>query len=376
MELSYRRIFQQSLLFALVSLILLTPVFAEARTVVRSGDTVSIGQDQLIEGDLYTAANIINVSGEIKEDLLVAGAEVTINGRVGKDVLIFGGEVDVQGTVGDDLRILGGDIVIAQPVLGDVFVVGGDVEVLPTATITGDLTVVGGSIEVAGSVDGRVFGWVESLRIDNVVGGDVEVTTVSLTLGDKADVAGDIKYTSQNQLVRSQSANVAGEVLRTDPVVEERSSDLMSLLMPLLIILFSVALWYLLSRRVLGRVVERALEPGIKRVLIGTFVLLFGPLAVSIMMVSMLGMLAGIILLTTYILMITLAVIALPAVMAQFVYSIIDTNHRPVNLLTLLAGTLLVGICAVVPFIGPVLLVGFFVLTFGALIDLLVRANR
>lgn len=367
---------QSFTLVLLSSLILLAPLVTEARTVVRSGDTVSIGQDQLIEGDFYTAGNIINISGEIEEDLLVAGAEVTINGQVGADALVAGGNVDVHGTVGDDLRIAGGNIVIAEPVLGDVFVIGGDIKVLSTATVTGDLTVIGGSVEVAGAVEGRVLGWVETLRIDGVVGGEVDVTVVSLTLGDNADVGGDVKYTSHNQLVRSQSANVAGEVLRSDPVVEETETGVVTVLMPLLILLFSVALWYLLSRRMLEKVVNRALEPGVKRVLVGSLVLLLGPVAVSILLVSMLGLLGGIILLAMYMLFITLAIVALPAVIAQFIYSIIQNEYRPVNLLTLMIGTLLVGVCMLVPFVGPVILVGFLVLTFGALIDLLLQANK
>jgi cytoskeletal protein CcmA (bactofilin family) len=363
-------------ILGLLTLAILLPQLAEARTVVRSGDTVSIGQDQLIEGDLYAAGNIVNVSGQITEDLLLAASEVNVNGAVGEDVFIMAGNVDINATVGDDVRILGGTAIIAEPVLGDVFVVGGTVKILSTATIAGDLTVVGSVVEVAGSVDGRVLGWVESLRLDSSVGGDVEVSTASLTLGDNANISGNITYESVNQLVRSQNATVAGEIIRNDPAEPEPESPITAILMPLLILLFSVALWFLLSRYSLQRVVQHALSPGVRPILIGTLVLLLGPFAVGILFVSMLGMLGGVALLATYMLFITLAIIALPAVVAHFVYNLFKGERTPITLLTLVLGAVLVVALMAVPVVGPILLVGFFVLTFGALLDLLFRANR
>lgn len=360
----------------LVALMLLIPFSSEARTVLRSGDTVSISQEQLIEGDLYTAASIVNISGEISEDLLAAGAEVTVNGQVGSDVFILGGNVDIHGTIGDDLRVIGGNVIIAEPVLGDVFVVGGTVKVLSTATITGDLTVVGSVLEVAGPVSGKILGWTESIRIDSQIDGDVEITTNNLTLGDNANIAGNVQYVSQDQLVRSQSAVVAGEVVRNDPVVESPQTSVTSMLLPVLVILFSVALWYLLSRRMLQRVVNRALMPGIRPVLVGVLFILLAPFAISILMVSMLGFFVGFALLSAYLLFLTLALVATPAVMGHLVMSLTKSDVPSVTLLTLLLGTVITAVCFVVPVVGPVIFLGFFILTFGALIDLLIRSNR
>ena len=348
-----------------VVLVLLLPQWSEARTVVRSGDTISIGQDQLIEGDFYTAGSIISISGEIEEDLLAAGAEVNLNGEVGADVLIAGGSVDINGTVGDDVRVFGGTVILAEPVLGDVFVIAGDLKIKSTASVTGDVTVIGGMVEINGPVEGRVLGWVDTLRIDSTVAGEVDVTVTSLTLGDQADVSGGVSYVSPNKLIRSQSASVGGEIIRNDPVVDPGEMSVTSLLMPLLVLLFSAALWYLLSRRVLQRVVIRTLTPGLRPVLIGAAVILLAPFAVSILLVSMLGLLAGLALVTTYLLLFTLAIAALPAVLGQFVYTIFGRTEQPVTLLTLLLGTVAVALLSLIPIVGPILLLGFTVLTFG-----------
>lgn len=364
------------LLGLLAATLFVLPFSAEARTVVRSGDTVSITQDQLIEGDLYVAASIVNISGEISEDLLATGAEVTLNGKVGRDVFVIGGNVDVHGSIGDDLRVIGGNVIIAEPILGDVFIVGGTVKILSTASVTGDVTVMGGSLEISGPVSGKVLGWTESVRIDSQVEGDVELTTSSLTLGDNANIGGTVQYISREQLVRSQSAVVDGDIVRNDPAVEVSESSITNLLLPVLIILFSVALWYLLSRRMLQRVVNKALMPNIRAVLIGILVALLTPFAISILMVSMLGFLAGLALLSAYILFAVLALVAAPAVIGQFLMSLLRKEVTPVNLITLIVGSVVMGLCFFVPVIGPVIFFGFFILAFGSLVDLLIRSNR
>ncbi len=356
--------------------LLLAPFASEARTVIRSGDTVSIAQDQLIKGDFYTGANIVNISGEIEEDLLAAGAEVTVNGQVGEDAFIIGGNVDIHGVVGDDLRVIGGDVIIAEPVRGDVFVVAGTVKVLSTASITGDLTVVGGSAEVAGPVEGRILGYMESLRIDAQVDGNVEVTATTLVLGDKANVIGNVQYVSREQLTRSQSAVVEGEVVRNDPVVETSTTSVTALVLPVLVLLFSVALWYLLSRRMLQRVTNRALMPGIRPIILGLAVVLLTPFAISILLLSMLGSLVGFALFATYVLFLVLAIAAIPAVIGQLLMNVIQKGVQPINLLTLLLGSVVAFVCFFIPIVGPAVLFGFFLLAFGALVDLLVRSSR
>ena len=179
-----------------------------------------------------------------------------------------------------------------------------------------------------------------------------------------------------SQLVRSQSATVGGEVVRNDPIVEDTYSSPASVLLPLLVLIFSVALWYLLSRRLLQRVVNRALLPRIRIALLGGLVLILSPFAISILLLSMLGFMVGLVALACYILFIVASMIALPAVIGQFIFTVTKEGVSPISLLTLLVGTLIVGLCMFVPVVGPVIILGFFILTFGALVDLLLRANR
>jgi cytoskeletal protein CcmA (bactofilin family) len=372
--------FEKKSIFSLLTFCALAtatlPFIADARSVVRSGERVTVAEDQLIEGDFYVAGSVVNLSGEVSNDLLTAAGTVTINGAIGADALIIAPTVDVHGTVGDDLRIIGGTIIIAEPVMGDVFVFGGSVEILSTASIAGDLIIFASEVEINGQVDGNILGQANVLRIDAPVKGGVDVAVGVLTIGDRSAITGDLEYTSTVQLTRAQNATVGGQVLRNDPVFEPTKVGIESFILPLLALLFSVALWYLLGRRLLNRIVTRALAPSVRPVMTGTIVMLLAPFAISILLVSVLGLIAGAVLLFGYILFLILALVASTAVIGQLVVSTVKKGANQVTLISLIIGSLILAGCFVVPVVGPIVLLGFLLLTFGSIMDLLLRANR
>ncbi|NIP32376.1 hypothetical protein GWN26_01085, partial [Candidatus Saccharibacteria bacterium] len=75
---------------------------------VKAGEEYFLMENQTIEGNLYTAAGYVDISGTITGDLLTAGGSVIITGDVGEDLIVGGGDIDIWGNVGGDLRAVGG----------------------------------------------------------------------------------------------------------------------------------------------------------------------------------------------------------------------------------------------------------------------------
>jgi hypothetical protein len=348
----------------------------KADIVVRTGETISINNEQKIEGDFYTLASILSISGEVTEDLVAASGEMTLNGSVAKDALLAGGNVDIHGAIGDDLRVVGGNVVIAKPIAGDVFVVGAKVTILSTASIGGDLLVYGGDVEVSGSVGGDIVGEVDTLRIDAPIAGNIGVTTDNLIIGDKADISGTVSYVSTNLLTRSQNSKIAGDISRNDPVVDTSTVTVKMVLVPVLVLLFSVLVWYLIARSFLTSIVKRALSRNPRPVLLGALTLFITPLVAVVLTVSVLGTLVGITAFFAYVLVILLAVISSSAVLGQLIFKLI--NKKTTSVLTpvsLGVGVLGVCVCVVIPIVGPLLLLALFIITLGALVDILLKPN-
>lgn len=368
--------FRKPVTGAIVAVLVFLPFFqAEARTVVRTGDSVSIAEGQLIEGDFYTAAGKINVSGEIEEDMIAAGGQITINGSVGDNALFLAGQTSVHGTIGDDLRVIGGEVTIAEPVMGDVFIIANSVEILSTASIVGDVLVYANEVTIAGSVGGDVLGSVGELRVDAPITGDIDVRVGQLTLGDRAAVEGSVKYASNEVLTQALNATVSGDTVRNDPVLPGNEVNLRDALIPVLILLFAVLSWYLLSKRTLHLVVTRALTKSPRPVLYGFGVFLFAPVAILILLVSMIGTLVGFIALFSYALILMLALVAVAAVLGQLLMKLFSQSSASISLLSLSVGVIAVGVLMLLPYIGQFVLFGAFIVTIGAILDVVLRPS-
>jgi hypothetical protein len=362
-------------LFLFLFLSITIPQVSLADSVVRTGETVSVESDNRIEGDFYTAASVLSISGQVAQDLISVGGRSTLNGSVGGDALMIGGSVDVHGPVGDDLRVVAGDVIIAEPITGDVFVMGGSVKVLSTASIGGDLIVYGGDVEVSGSVGGDIVGTIESLRIDAPVAGLVDVTVPKLVLGDRADITGSLQYVSSEQLTRSPNAKVGGEITRNDVVKKDAEySPAKVAFIFILIALFSSLMWYLLARTILTKIVNRALTQSIRPVLLGFITFFAAPVIIVILTVSVLGTFVGLASFFAYMLLLFITVMSMSAVIG--VLALRQYKKKTivaVTPLSLLLGVSLLAIALVIPVVGPILFLGLFLVTMGAIADLLLR---
>jgi len=346
-----------------------------AQVIVRTGDTVSVKEDEVVAGNFYSFTNIFNVSGTVEGDMVVGAGRATLNGSVTEDVLVLGGGVDVHGTVGDDLRVIGGQVVIAEPVAGNVFVVGRNVNILSTATVGGDVLVYGGDLTIAGAVTGTVVGRANTLRIDGPVGKDVNVTTEQLVLGDRAAIAGGVTYVSNELLTRAQNASVTGEVVRNDMVADPGELRPTLVVVPFLMVLFSVLVWFLVGRSLLQAVVDQSLTNTLRPALLGLFGVLILPMVIAIMLVSVLGTLVGILALFVYIVLLILSLIGMGAVAGVWLQKAFNQPITSLSLATILLGTFFVAVCVLLPVVGPVVLLVLFVVTFGSLLNLMIKSK-
>lgn len=359
----------------LAVLAFILPAAAFASSVVRTGETISIEKDQKIEGDFYAASSVLSISGEIAEDLVSIAGRNTLNGKVGKDAFMIGASVDAHGAVGEDLRIVAGEVVIAEPVTGDVFIIADTVKILSTASIGGDLVVYGGTVEVSGSVGGNIIGTYQSLRIDAPVGKGVDVTTQQITLGDRAEVVEHVRYVSAQELVRSPNVKVGGDVTRSDTVVaEDERAPMRHVAIAGLIILFSALAWFLLARALMVRMVERALVRSVRPVLLGFITLIAAPVVFVVLALSIIGTLVGIAGILFYITLLIVAFVGMSAIIGSLVMShVTKKKEMAVTPYSLVVGACVLTLLLWIPILGPVVLMVAFIVTLGALVDLLLR---
>lgn len=353
-------------LYTVALFLLVLPNAADASPVVRSGDVISVTDDQVVEGDFYAAAGSISLSGPVHGDVYVVGGTVTINAQVDSDVAILGGTTQVHAPIGDDLRIAGGKVTLASEVSGDVVVLGGELEVLSTATIKGDLIIAAAEVIVEGGVDGSIFGFADSIRIDASIGGDVHVASErGLTLGDRAEVLGDIVYKSNSELVRAQGAVVVGNIQEEKPVTESsRSFEAIAIL--LITTLFASLTAYLVLKQRLQRFVMQIQVSYGTFGLVGLGVLIGGPVLLSVLFASVIGIFVGVVLLALYIALLVSAWIVAGIACGALLMKLL-TNQLNVSFTTVVLGTLVLQVVIFIPYVGPLLGFAALLIALGAL---------
>lgn len=349
--------------------ILALPIVASAETVLRVGESVNIASDQRVEEDLYAAAGTVAVSGEVAGDVYAIGGSVTTNGPITEDLSVLGGSVQVHAPVSDDVRVVGGDVTIADDVGGDVFVIAGSLTILSSASIAGDVFFYGGEATIAGAVGGSIMGTAERFRVDTAVGGDVDVSSSrALVLGDRASIAGDVRYQSFDELTRAQNAVIEGSVVRNEAESEVGSGrDYGTALLFFTAHLFAALCLYLLFRNSITGFVRETINNYGRSGVVGLAAFFVAPIVVILLMVTMLGLLLGIVglfaLTAAYFVAFILTAMVAGGGLAKLLGRQIE-----VNFVWILGGVVVLHLLRLIPFVGPLVLFTLFIFTLGGLL--------
>jgi hypothetical protein len=144
---------------------------------VRIGPTVDIRED--LGGRLIVAAGSATIEARVEGGATIAAGRITVIGTIADDVLAASGAfvLPAQGQIGGDLSLATGDAEIAGAVGGDLDVAAGSVEV--GGRIGGDLRTFAGKVIV---LPGAVIGG----RIVTEGPGSVEISPQAKVLGGEA----------------------------------------------------------------------------------------------------------------------------------------------------------------------------------------------
>jgi len=346
------------------ALLFTVPVLASA-AVIRSGEEVVVDSDQTVEGDFYGVGGASTISGEIEGDAYVVGGTVTVNAPIRNDLTVIGGTVQVHGPVGDDVRIVAGEVTLADAVDGDVVVLGGVLRVLSTASISGDVVFYGDNLVLDGAVGGSVFGSARDLRINSSVTGDIDVATQgSLTLGDRAEVLGNITYKSGSEIVRSQNAVVVGDIQQE--TLPASDAPIATVLLPMLASLFVALIAFVLFRPFLVRYTSELRTSYGLHGLVGLAAFVAIPFVAIILMVSVLGFLAGVLLLSMYIALLIASWVLAIVFVGTFLRRLY-TKDTQITLLSVVLGVVAFEVLALVPFVGPLAVFACVLIALGSI---------
>jgi len=317
----------------------------------RQGQTITVGPIEVINDDLYVAANVVDIQGTINGNLIAAGSNISIPG-------------EIQGSA----RLAGAQVTIGGKVAGDLVVAASTVTLAPEASVGRDVMATVGTATFAGSVTRNVQVAGSDVVFSGPVGGNVTAWDSNLKLETGAAIQGNLEYTSSHVVNIANGAVVAGSTHRIVPSSNGPTfaSYLIGWLQTLVGFFLLGAILIFLAPRFNARAVEAYRMAPWSRLGLGLSVLVVIPIVA--VMAFVLGLIVGgwwlaLFLIGAYALVLAAGYTLVGEMIGHFILERLGRpNVHP--LLALLVGLTILMIVASVPFIGW--FIGFVALIYGA----------
>ena len=211
-----------SLLLSLFLLFLFSATSVKAQS-----KNFSLAKDKTISENPYFAyGETVDISGVVIGDVYAAGGEITVSGKVDGDLLVAGGNVKVDGEVTQDVRVFGGQVTISGKVGKNITVAGGNIDIAKGASVGGALVVAGGNITLSTPVAGNVEIAGGNVTVSDQVGGRLDVAAGEIRLTSGAQVAKNFTYWADHEAQIDPSAKIVGKTVFNKSPVELSPSKL------------------------------------------------------------------------------------------------------------------------------------------------------
>ena len=339
----------------------------------RSGMAVTVASGEVVDDDLYVAAETIIIDGIVNGDLWAAGNTITVNGIVNGSVMAAGRIVNINGDITHAVRAVGETININGDVGGDVITGCGNVNIASTARVGGDFLFGADIAGIDGPIEGNIKGNGREVTISNGVNGNVELEVESLTILSTANIGGDLNYTSEEEADIQSGAQIAGATTHKLPEVKKDEAKVfpfvlffgtLGKVMSFLMVLVTGLIIILLAPRRLTSIAEAiGSRPGPSAGW-GALIVFVTPIAALLVCFTIIGIPVGLITLALY--GIALYVAQIPV--GLFIGRWIIGRFRVVEGKAIMIGALAIGLAilkllSLIPYFGVV--VGVAVVIFG-----------
>ncbi len=367
-------------LATLLILILMT-VFTAAPVLAfdgRTGDTVNVPQDEVVDGDLYVMGRNIVIDGTVNGDIFAAGQTITVNGTVNGGVTLAGQTLTVNGQVANGARLAGQTINVSSSIGRDLVAAGAILNVGSIAKIADDLVFGVGTSYLSGHVNGNVKGGASEVTITNEVGGNVKLEVDKLTITSTANIQGNLMYTSENEASIQSGARVGGTTTHKVPEKPAPApfTGIQGKLLGFLMILVVGIIVILLASGRISAMADSIRTKPWPSLGWGTLVLFAIPIAALIVIVTIIGLPIGLIALVLYGIAVYLSQIPVGFLIGR----LIIRRNGEIEPRGLMIGALALGLAillvlGLIPYVGGLVILLTIIFGLGSLVVSVARSR-
>ncbi|PIT97486.1 hypothetical protein COT77_01195 [Candidatus Berkelbacteria bacterium CG10_big_fil_rev_8_21_14_0_10_41_12] len=362
-----------------IFVILAVPTFAlaaEFRSNHQGTDTVKKGE---VVKNLYIANQQVTIEANVQNDLYGAGQNIIINGDVSDDCFAAGTTVTVNGATGDSLKIAGSTLNLNGPVGSDLFAAGTTINFAKSANVVNDLLAAGTMITLDNKIGGNVKLAGSAIQINGTIGGDVYIAGVDkLTIGDNAVINGNLTYRSSQKAEISPNAKILGDT-NYKPIDTDKQKQIGQFTRSIKALFTTLGLIKVVSIIILGLILismfpkqtDNVVKLGYKQfgmnILYGIIIGILAPLGIFVLFVSVFGYMIALTALLAYLLLCIIAGVYEAIIVGSGIIKIFEKKDYRCDWRTIIIGKIAVVLIVLIPIIGWIGNLIFFLAALGAL---------
>lgn len=361
----------KSLIVILAVLFFVTPAYS---LVVKTGTSVTIPADEIIDDDLIVFSQTVTIDGTVDGDVYAFARDVAISGTVSGSIFGGGAAVDIDAKSAKTIWAGGGTVEVSGAVENNVILFGGTLAIGKDATIGKDVRAYGGQFDVEGTISGNLKGGVGTFTMAGK-SGDVTMRSDKVNIKSGAEIRGDLTVRGEKEPNVEEAATITGETIIEK--VEKGDERAFIALAPVIaffvsfmrIVMFVAAIIVgiviiALSRRYVRRIMDTLMTKPWKSLGIGFLGLIVIPVAIAILFIVLVGYPFAIFGIFMYLILIYLASIFVGLVVGEKIIRLFKKEGDISLYLSFVVGFVVLFVLGLIPILG--FIIKLFVLLFGA----------
>jgi cytoskeletal protein CcmA (bactofilin family)/anti-sigma factor RsiW len=318
------------------------------------GDTVEIGKDETIKGDLFAHGHHVKIEGTVDGDVYVFCQGADIEGHVTGDVIAFAQMLRVNGKVDGNIRSFTNTTLITNGnVAKNLLTFAETVTIDRAGKVGGSVTTFVNTLTIDGGVGRDVLAFVNETAISGNIGGGIQAQGNTLRFNSGAQVNGPVKFKGNRPPDVSSGAKlavlpVAFTQLEHHKRYQEGGFYVWRVIWTAAVILFGLVLFNLLPT--FARATVDSAERYGASFGLGVLVFFGVPIAAFIACITVVGLMIGI---STFILWMTTlfcAQIVVGTIVGQWLMGHTRETWQLIG--RMVVGVILVRVLGMIPFLG------------------------
>ncbi|HWZ26064.1 MAG TPA: hypothetical protein VN037_12345 [Verrucomicrobiae bacterium] len=316
------------------------------------GDTIEVGKDETIKGDLFAHGHHVKIEGTVDGDLYVFCQGADVEGHVTGDVIAFAQMLRVNGKVDGNIRSFTNTTWVSGVVAKNLLTFAETVNIDTNGKVGGSVTTFVNTLTIDGSVGRDVLGFVAETAVAGNIGGGLQAQGNTLKFNSGAQVNGPVKFKGEHPPEVSSGAKLAVTPVFTPEEHHKRYEEsgfyVWRLIWTAAVILFGLVLFNLLPN--FARASVASAERYGASFGLGVLVFFGVPIAAFIACITVVGLMIGI---STFILWMTAlfcAQIVVGAIVGQWLMGHTRETWQLIG--RMVVGVIVLRVLGMIPFLG------------------------